>query len=290
MCAVCSVGVLASPAALGADAILAGNYLRVGVNDSGGLIDGSFTVGIDYDSTGTGTWTGFDFLKPGTPFEFYSVGYSGAPYLGWNSAGYNSGNSFGATTADTSAGAMNSASTTGGVFGPLAISQNLSYADTAGFIDFAVKITNTGGVALTDVVYARGLDPDQDVYANGGYSTNNTIASGDLVYASAPITDWTIGIFSSSPYLHVPSIRADWSSDPYSLLTPTNDGDGDYTINMAFDIGTLAPGQSADIFFQYRIAETGAGVAVPEPTTLLLWSGLGAIGAVMAYRRKRRAP
>jgi hypothetical protein len=29
--------------------------------------------------------------------------------------------------------------------------------------------------------------------------------------------------------------------------------------------------------------------AVPEPSTLLLWSGLGAIGAVIAYRRKRRA-
>jgi hypothetical protein len=29
--------------------------------------------------------------------------------------------------------------------------------------------------------------------------------------------------------------------------------------------------------------------AVPEPSTLLVWSGLGAIGAVMAYRRKRRA-
>ena len=28
---------------------------------------------------------------------------------------------------------------------------------------------------------------------------------------------------------------------------------------------------------------------VPEPTTLLVWSGLGAIGAVMGYRRKRRA-
>jgi len=31
------------------------------------------------------------------------------------------------------------------------------------------------------------------------------------------------------------------------------------------------------------------GTTVPEPTTLLVWSGLGAIGAVMASRRKRRA-
>jgi len=127
------------------------------------------------------------------------------------------------------------------------------------------------------VVYARGLDPDQDVYAGGGYVTKNTIASGNLVYGSAPITDWTIGIFSDSPYSHVPSIRADWSSDPYSLLTPRNDGDGDYTINMVFDIGTLGAGQSANVDFQYRIAETGGGVStVPEPCTIIVWSLLGA--------------
>ena len=29
--------------------------------------------------------------------------------------------------------------------------------------------------------------------------------------------------------------------------------------------------------------------SIPEPSTLLVWSGLGAIGAVVAYRRKRRA-
>jgi len=29
--------------------------------------------------------------------------------------------------------------------------------------------------------------------------------------------------------------------------------------------------------------------AVPEPTTLLVWSGLGAMGLVMAWRRRKRA-
>jgi hypothetical protein len=33
----------------------------------------------------------------------------------------------------------------------------------------------------------------------------------------------------------------------------------------------------------------GDTAAVPEPTALLVWSGLGAIGAVIAHRRKRRA-
>jgi hypothetical protein len=40
------------------------------------------------------------------------------------------------------------------------------------------------------------------------------------------------------------------------------------------------------VSFEIDYAEPSA---VPEPSSLALWSGLGAIGAVMAYRRKRRA-
>jgi hypothetical protein len=62
-----------------------------------------------------------------------------------------------------------------------------------------------------------------------------------------------IGIYSDSVYSHTPTISSGWSIDPYVLLDPNDDGDGDYTINMAWDIGTLAPGESADIYFKYRI-------------------------------------
>ena len=43
--------------------ILEGNVLRVGVSNTGGLIDDGFTVGIDYDKDGT-TWTTYDFSNP----------------------------------------------------------------------------------------------------------------------------------------------------------------------------------------------------------------------------------
>jgi len=267
--------------------VLEGDYLRTGVSDSGGLIDDSFVVGIDYDDTGTSTWTTYDFLKPGSPFEFYSMGYDSA----YDTAGYSSGNAFSATSTNTSSGSVNSATTTGS-YGSLNLEQYLSYNDDSGFIDFHVKITNSSDTAVNDVVYARGLDPDQDVYAGGGYSTTNVIASGDLVYAAAPVTDWTIAIFSDSSYTHVPSIDAPWNTNPYDLLIPHDDGDGDYAINMAFDIGTLAAGEYADIYFEYRIAETSGGVdpgpgppSIPEPATMLLL-GSGLIGLV-GFRRKK---
>jgi len=264
--------------------ILYGDYLRVGVSNSGGLINDTFTVGIDYDKTGTATWSAWDFLKPGTPFEFYSIGYGGAT---WNDAGYWHGNAFSATSVDTSAGAMNSARTTG-TYGPLAMTQDLWYVDGTGWIDFRVTLTNTSGNAVSNVVYARGLDPDQDVYAGGGYPTTNVIVSNDIVTASAPVTDWTIAIYSGSAYPHKPSIDYHWNTNPYYLYnTPPNDGNGDNTINMAWFIGTLNPGQSADITFQYRIAETQAGAVIPEPVTM---AGLVlGVGGLAGYVRRRRA-
>lgn len=266
-----------------ADVILTGNYLRVGISNSGGLIDAGFTVGIDYSANGSGVYPGFDFLKPGTPFEFYSIGYGGSTS---NVAGITGGsylNPFGATTTNTSSGSIRSVSTTGGTYGTLAFTQNLSFAAGSGVIDFSVSLTNTGASALTNVVYARGLDPDQDKYAGGDHFTTNRIVGTDLVTAFAPVTGWTIGIFSASPISHTASVRSDWSTDPYSLLNATNDGDGDWTINMAWNIGTLAAGQSVTIPFQYRIS---AVPAVPEPSSYASLAGI-AVFTLSLVRRRR---
>lgn len=277
-----SVLALAAMTALGlvtaqANVVLNGNVLRVGVNSSGGLINNSYTVGIDYDETGTGTWTGYDFLKPGTEFEFYSIGVNNSSAA----AGYYYGNPFNATTVNTSAGSTLSTLTTGN-YGLLGISQNLWYTTNGGTINFSVSLTNNGTSAMNDVVYARGLDPDQDVYAGGGYPTTNTIVSNDLVVGTAPVTDWTIGIYSNSSYAHTPTVRSSWPyGNPYGLLTPRNDGYGDYSINMAWDIGTLGAGETATINFEYRIAETRDEVVTP-PSVPETASTLGLFGLAMA--------
>jgi len=52
-----------------------------------------------------------------------------------------------------------------------------------------------------------------------------------------------------------------------------------------WDVGSLA----GNCLILDSIETAGTTSAVPEPAALLVWSGLGAIGAVMAYRRKRRA-
>jgi len=269
------------------EVILTGNYLKVGVSDSGALINAATTVGINFSSSGSGVFPGYDFLTPGTPYEFYSVGYGGST---WNAAGHEfaTPNPFTATTSNTSSGGLLSTSTTGSYGSALSIAQTVSFASGGSVINFSVTLTNISGGSLTNVVYARGLDPDQDVgfpAELGSYSTTNHIVNGNLVTAFAPVTGWTIGIFSDSAIAHTPTVQSSWGAlsdaNPYSLLVAHDDLDGDNTINMAWNIGTLNNGQAANITFEYRIS------AIPEPTTYGALAGIATL-AWAWYRRRRR--
>lgn len=243
--------------------ILEGNVLRVGVSNTGGLIDDGFTVGIDYDKDGTAAWTTYDFLKPGSPFEFYSIGVDDL----WDTTGYSnrSSDAFGATSTNTSSGSALAALTTGS-FNGLDITQVMTFLMDSGVIDFTVTLTNSSEITMTNLVYARGLDPDQDVYAGGSTFTTNDIPLPNLVTASAATTNWTIGIKDVSGG-GVPSVDSGWDQNPYSLFIPHNDGNGDYTINMAWQRASLGPGESWVIKFQYIIDDTKAGVVDPLTIT-----------------------
>jgi hypothetical protein len=267
-CALAASGSLSA-----ASFVLSGTQMTVGVDESGGLIDASFTAGI------IPAWRPVvDYLRPGSPFQFYSIGVDNQ----WSDAGYVLGNNFGATTANTSAGTILSATTTG-TFGALSFTQLLWFGVNDTTIRYEITFENTGTSPLNDVVYAVGLDPDQEYYPLGFYDTLNSIPNGDTVIATgANLGDW-IQIFSNDPMAHVPSVSADWDTDPYLLLTGPNDGNGDWTINMAFRIGTLDPGQQ--VTFGYEIS-IGTSV-IPEPQDYALLGGLGLLGFA-AYRRYRK--
>ncbi|MCR4287874.1 MAG: hypothetical protein NUW09_07665, partial [Deltaproteobacteria bacterium] len=243
--------------------ILEGNVLRVGVSNTGGLIDDGFTVGIDYDKDGTAAWTTYDFLKPGSPFEFYSIGVNDL----LDTTGYSnrSMDAFGATSTNTSSGSALAALTTGS-FNGLDGTQVMTFLKDSGVIDFTITLRNSTEGTMTNLAYARGLDPDQDVYAGGGNSTTNDIPLPNLVTASAATTNWTIGIKDVSGG-GVPSVDSGWDQNPYNLFIPHNDGNGDYTINMAWQRASLATGESWVIKFQYIIDDTKAGVVDPLTIT-----------------------
>ncbi len=257
-----------------ADFTLTGNYLSVGINSSGGLINSNTLTGIQFDPTGTGSFPqAADFIAPGIPLEFYSIGINGVTQ---GSAGYYDGNTFGMTTFNSSSGGVLSASSFGSVNG-LAITTQVAYFNTnSKSINFSVDFLNTTAAPIS-VVYARGLDPDQDAYTFGRYDTINSIGVNGAGHAVAtavgPISGLTIQIEDLTGF-GVASVT-NWQQDPYALLGGGSIGNGDYTIAMTWNLGTLNPGRSEEIDFQYNLSSP-----VPLPPALLLFAPglLGLIG------------
>jgi hypothetical protein len=274
-CALAASGSLSA-----ASFVLNGTKMTVGVDESGGLIDSSFMAGI------IPAWRpGVDYLRPHIPFQFYSIGVNGQ----WAAAGYYHGNTFSATTANTSAGSILSATTTG-TFGALSFTQYLWFGLNDTTIHYQITFENTGNYPLNAVVYAVGLDPDQEYYPLGIADTLNSILPhGDTVIATgANLGDWIqiFGIAPQDPYFKsalVASVSKDWYTDPYILIKGPYDGNGDYTINMAFSFGKLDPGEQK--IFGYEIS-IGTKV-IPEPQDYALLGGLGLLGFA-AYRRYRK--
>ena len=262
--------------------VLSGDFLRVGVNNSGGLIDGAFTHGIQFDPAGTGTFGAEDFIKPGSPLEWYGMGTGGSSRV----AGYNYGNNFFASTTNTSASGILAAHSSGS-FGSLGFTQDLHFGSSDHTVYFDVTLTNNGGASLTDVVYDRGLDPDQDSYTFGTNATLNSIPNSSTVVATGPVSGHWIAIQDYSGF-GVPSVTG-WEEDPYAsdlrLGNANLIGLGDNTISMDWSLGDLAPGSSRTMRFGYELGPTTAGPTPELPPIALL----SALPLGIAWLRRRRA-
>jgi len=239
---------------------LQGNYLEVGVGSDGSIINPSGSApyagqyysqfpGIIWNGAGTGfagSYVNNDFITPGTPFQMYSIGVGGS----WGS--FWGGNSLGASTIQT--GPL-STLTTGG-YGGLTYSQSLSFTPGSSVINFAMTLKNPTAAAIGDIAFATGFDPDPDVYQHGSYFTDNQIVEPGVVQAIGPDTGNSIIIQDLSGGA-VADIQADWPEyDPYDLLNGYNDGNGDYAIFDAWNVGTLEAGATETIDYNYIINAT----------------------------------
>jgi hypothetical protein len=261
--------------------VLTGNFLQVGVSNSGGLIHDDYIPGdpglpgIKYDPSGRSNFNVTDFITPGTPLEFYSAGFGGS----WITAGYNDGNTFNATTIQTISGSTLSARTTG-AFGVMAFTQDLWFDQNSSVIHFLVSWTNTSDSVVTDAVYARGFDPDQDDYIYETNDTLNSIPGSNRVRAVGPYSGWYIDIVDQNGG-GVPTVNDSWDQDPYVLLTPRNDGDGDYTLAIAWGATTFDPLETKTLSFDYQVG------VVPIPGSVLLM-GSGLLGLVGLRKKLKK--
>ncbi|MCX7086416.1 MAG: DUF4347 domain-containing protein [Methylococcales bacterium] len=246
-------------------------YIRFGYSDDGTLgVGGNAKPGIQYDPTGTGTFLDTaDSLTPGTPRESFSIKIGSSVYSNRNEA-YTSPQIPGSisvnaiTSGSHTYGTVTSVNSIGG----LQITQVYTLSDTDTVINMQVSVKNTTGSTINGVQYSRGTDPDVDSNGLAGAtsSTNNTRGSGsisgnDIVLAEGPTSHRIIGYYSGDAMSHNTSVSNTWSMDPSVALSGNNNGNGDYTINIGFDLGNISAGQIKSFSFAYIFVSSPAQIA-----------------------------
>jgi outer membrane autotransporter protein len=274
----------APTAALAQSVVLSGDYLKIGVNNKGALgTGGAVRPGILYDGTGTGTFNpNYDYLTPGTPQEAFVL-------LGSTSGG--------AFTATNSNAALGSASISGALTSYNGVAYNGttydqrvvwagSYGSTLSVIhdyhfdtdgqQLQISTKITALTDLTGLAFVRLTDPDAIAAPGDTSATNNFQGSGsvpgtDLIYAEATVSKYVIGLYSNDPTPHVTGAPG-FTANPSGYLAGTFLGNGDYTIGMAFTIGSLLSGAAITLNYSYvfgtdigaALVASGGGPA-PEP-------------------------
>lgn len=284
-----SVNSFAAPVAL------VGDYVKAGVNDVGTLGSGYTTSpGILYDKTGTQNFGVNDYLTPGTPWEGFSVKSDQTGLQTNNNAGYSDISTVSGPT-DTSSGSTNSATWSGQYSDYFTISHAYSFADNAERINISTVITATQD--LTGVSFLRTLDPDPDVNTFGTYFTENNrgnliagLSEDDWVHALGLNTGLPIALYTTSSLEHNTGISSAWSLDPEFYLAGNNDGDGDYTIGLAFYLGSILKGESITLDYAYVMGKSLGTVDVGRvPLPGAVWLFGSALVGLIGLRKRASA-
>ncbi|MFN8643290.1 MAG: thrombospondin type 3 repeat-containing protein [Candidatus Binatia bacterium] len=217
--------------------LLTGDYLQLPIDSS--ALPGRFmaegnTQGAKFNAAGTGGGSGVDFWQPGSPVYNYTIASSlglRTNGVGWSTA---------PVVTDTSAGSTRSATVVGAPFAGLQFQRDVSFAQSAQVITITDTLTNTGALAFGSLATLDNTDPDQL-----GFSTQNDVAA-RAVFAVQSGGGLTVALGSTSPFA-VADVSGFSNTNPYPILAAPTDPNGalnDVGINLAFNYGTLAPGQS----------------------------------------------
>lgn len=220
----------------------------------GQLGNGSSEPCLKFDSTGAGSY-GEDYIVDGTPYEAYGFHINGSVWIGGSN---DSNTSF--LSGDTTMWNKSSGSTKhiickrGDSTNGFVVVQYMTRA-VEPVIRIRMSYTNTTGASAT-VKCFRGFDPD--LGGSGVYNTNNSrgygsISANDLVIAEEQTTKVPVAIYApGNGYTHNTAILTSWPSlDTTAMLNGTNNGNGDKAIFSAWDLGTVASGDTVSVTCYY---------------------------------------
>lgn len=302
LCAAAVMG--AAPAS--AQVVLDGNFIKVGIGTAGTLgVGGSTSPGLIHDPSGTGTFDpNTDYITPGTPHESFALvsdqsgfqvndnSVSGRAFTGSGPTLLTGAAANGFDNAATWTGSNRYASITN------------SYFFNDGDERILVTTTITALTNLTNVAFGRSVDPDSGGFNSINQRGNTLFGVDDFVGSASATNGRTLALvnLNGSTLVHTTQINSDCCSaiNPNDVLAHTG-GDlgtaatGDYGINLAYRIGSLAAGNSVTLNYAYavgtRIAVVGGGStpgAVPEPATwAMMILGFGLIGFAMRAAKRR---
>ena len=281
--------------------ILENDYVKAGVNGTSGTFGsgGGTRPGLQYDSTGTGTFPGDseqgDYLTPGSPFDGFAISIDGT-----NSKNNNSGSnawtdSDGLTDGD---GTLTWTGTNSAHSG-WEIENTYSLGATSEYIDITTGITV--GSDTTDLYFGRYIDPDAMPEAGDTSATDNVLGYGvipdsNVAFSEATTSRYALGLYSTDSNVDA-GISSGWSTSadaytgsPYtdSDGNSVNYGTGDHTIGLSWhwtsvSVGDILTASYAYIFgpSAFDAADTAItdGAGGGDTTTTDSWGTLEDVGS-----------
>ncbi|MCF6323445.1 MAG: hypothetical protein L3J89_03830 [Gammaproteobacteria bacterium] len=282
---------------------LENNFVATCVSEDGTFGNGFAPLGMTFNPAGTGTVNAPDYLRPGSPHEYFSVTFNKQLFTNNNRNGPTMTGSDNIPTkirrldrypALQEGGVMVSSSITGENHAQLNIKQKYTLDPNSREIIVRVEMQNTGYGMLQGISYARGIDPDQDIPTT--YHTVNRkghsyffpgspvhVKPANMVWASGKYSKLSIALYSVDPVGHDTCVSRTWTTDPIDILSQ-NCGDpqpvfdipaglygfdySDSTINIAFKVGKLAPKEKKVFSFKYLFDKERKYV-IPYPKPVL---------------------
>ena len=263
------VAAMLSASAFAGNEILINEYVKIGINETAGTLGsgGNTNPGIQYDSTGTGTFnSSYDYLTPGSPFEGWSVRIvDGSGTLIGQYHNNNTG------VVDVTGGAWVGTPTASGAVWAVSHSDfNLqhTYSLPSGkqYLDIDTRIE--AKIAMPGLYFARFTDPDARAAAGDTSATDNVrgygvIPKANVVFSEATTSRYALGLYSVASNSNT-SISPSWSTNAADYYNNTSGQDvvrGDYTIGVAFYSTGLAIGDIVTYRYAYIFGPSAFGAA-----------------------------